>query len=84
MPIQLMRVVTLLALIYPLCLLHADLGSAQIDPWEFEVYPYATESRGVIELESDNAVVPDGHRHSGGGKAKGTYPSQGMWYTPMN
>jgi hypothetical protein len=53
---------------------------AQVDPWEFEVYPYATEPRGMIELETDNAVVPNGHSQSGSGTAKGTYPSQGMWY----
>jgi hypothetical protein len=53
---------------------------AQVDPWEFEVYPYATLPRGMIELETDNTVVPNGHSHSGSGTAKGTYPSQGMWY----
>jgi len=52
---------------------------AQIDPWEFEVYPYATESRGVLEIESDNAVVANGHNSAPNGTAAGTYPSQGMW-----
>jgi hypothetical protein len=55
-------------------------AAAQIDPWEFEVYPYATESRGVIELETDNAVVPNGHSQGGNGTAAGTFRSQGMWY----
>jgi hypothetical protein len=54
--------------------------AAQVDPWEFEVYPYLTESRGTIELETDNAVVANGHSNPGSGTAKGTYPSQGMWY----
>src|SRR5579885_2291251 len=54
---------------------------AQIDPWEFEVYPYATESRGVLEIESDNAVVANGHNSAPNGTAAGTYPSQGMWYS---
>lgn len=53
---------------------------AQVDPWEFEVYPYATEGRGVIELETDNAVVPNGHSQGGNGTAAGTFPSQAMWY----
>ena len=53
---------------------------AQVDPWEFEVYPYATEQRGVIELETDNTVIPNGHADGGSGTAKGTYPSQGRWY----
>src|SRR5258708_2998369 len=55
-------------------------AAAQVDPWEFEVYPYATLPRGMIELETDNAVVPNGHSKSGSGTAKGTYSSQGMWY----
>ena len=54
--------------------------SAQVDPWEFEVYPYATESRGMIELETDNAVVANGHSSGGDGTAKGTFKSQAMWY----
>jgi hypothetical protein len=58
----------------------ARIASAQVDPWEFEVYPYATEGRGVVELETDNAVVPDGHSQGGIGTAAGNYPSQGMFY----
>jgi hypothetical protein len=54
---------------------------AQLDPWEFEVYPYATESRGVVELETDNAVVANGHSQGGEGTAAGTFRSQGMWYS---
>jgi hypothetical protein len=53
---------------------------AQIDPWEFEVYPYATEPRGMIELETDNAVVANGHSESGVGTSGGVFRSQGMWY----
>ncbi|HEY6394785.1 MAG TPA: hypothetical protein VIX12_05155 [Candidatus Binataceae bacterium] len=55
-------------------------AAAGVDPWEFEVYPYATENRGVMELETDNAVVPNGHNQGGDGTAAGTYPSQGTWY----
>jgi hypothetical protein len=39
---------------------------AQVDPWEFEVYPYATLSRGTLEVETNNAVIANGH--SSGGK----------------
>lgn len=53
---------------------------AQMDPWEFEVYPYATESRGVLELETDNAVVANGHNQGGSGVAAGDFASQSMWY----
>jgi hypothetical protein len=55
---------------------------AQVDPYEFEVYPYATEPRGMVEVESDNAVVANGHSQAGTGTNNaGTYPSQGMWYS---
>jgi hypothetical protein len=53
---------------------------AQVDPWEFEVYPYATTPRGMAELETDNAAVARGHSAGGDGTAKGTFPSQGIWY----
>lgn len=55
-------------------------AAAQIDPWEFEVYPYATESRGMLEVETDNAAVPNGHSQGGNGTAAGTFRSQAMWY----
>ena len=54
--------------------------AAQVDPWEFEVYPYATEQRGVAELEVDNAVIANGHSQGGNGTAAGTFRSQGIWY----
>jgi hypothetical protein len=60
--------------------IHVRSAVAQVDPWEFEIYPYTTLPRGMIELETDNTVVPNGHSKSGSGTAKGTYPSQGMWY----
>jgi len=55
-------------------------ADAQVDPWEFEVYPYTTEGPGVMELETDNAVVANGHSAGGEGTAAGTFRSQGMWY----
>jgi len=54
--------------------------AAQLDPWEFEVYPYSTTPRGVAEFETDNAAVVDGHAAGGQGTASGTLHSQGMWY----
>jgi hypothetical protein len=35
----------------------ASRADAQIDPWEFEVYPYVTTGPGVLEVETDNAVI---------------------------
>jgi len=61
-------------------ILFSNSAAAQIDPWEFEVYPYKTQGRGTIELEMNNAVVPNGHSQGGNGTAKGTFRSQGMWY----
>jgi hypothetical protein len=53
---------------------------AQIDPWEFEVYPYATEGSGILELETDNAVLAKGHHDAGEGTSSGQFPSQAAWY----
>lgn len=61
-------------------ILLANRASAQLDPWEFEVYPYATEGRGVVELETTNAVVANGHSQGDNGTSAGTFRSQGMWY----
>src|SRR5689334_12380587 len=55
-------------------------GAAQVDPWEFEVYPYATLSRGTLELETNNAVVANGHSTPGVGTSSGEFKSQAMWY----
>jgi len=72
---------TLLASLLALgALLSPHRASAQVDPWEFEVYPYATEQRGVAELEVDNAVVANGHSQGADGTAAGTFASQGTWY----
>lgn len=57
-----------------------NVAQAQLDPYEFEVYPYATLSRGMIEIESDNAVVAHGFNQPD--KGLGTaYPSQGTWFS---
>ena len=65
-------------LVAPLLRLHP--AAAQVDPWEFEVYPYKTMGRGVLEIETDNAIVANGHREAGSGLATGTFPSYGMWF----
>jgi hypothetical protein len=62
-------------------ILFSNSAAAQIDPWEFEIYPYKTQGRGTIELEINNALVPNGHSQGGNGTAKGTFRSQGMWYS---
>ncbi|HTQ31895.1 MAG TPA: hypothetical protein VMI53_11860 [Opitutaceae bacterium] len=55
-------------------------GLAQVDPWEFEVYPYATTPRGMAEIETTNAVVSAGHSDGGEGTAQGTFASEHLWY----
>jgi hypothetical protein len=67
------------AVLLPL-LLCASPVRAQVDPWEFEVYPYASEPRGMMELETDNAFIVHGHREAGGGTSAGTFASEHMWY----
>ena len=71
----------LIGAVFSIPFLHPTPSAAQLDPWEFEVYPYATEPRGMIEIETDNAVVANGHSQGGEGTAAGTFRSQGMWYS---
>ena len=61
-------------------LLTAHRAVAQTDPYEFEVYPYQTLSRGLIEIESDNAVVVNGHNQPDNGLGT-AYPSQDTWFS---
>ena len=77
MRITLLRLIPIGFLAVLLCSGRAE---GQIDPWEFEVLPYATEQRGMIELESNNAVVTNGHSQGGNGTAAGTFRSQSIWY----
>jgi hypothetical protein len=58
-------------------------ASAQVDPWELEVYPYATEAQGMVQFESGNAVVAKGHSQAGNGTSGGTFPSEGTWYQQL-
>jgi hypothetical protein len=51
---------------------------AQVDPFEFEVYPYQIEGPGMLEVESLNSFVPKGH-HGEGGTSAGTAPSDSMY-----
>jgi len=53
---------------------------AQLDAFEFEIYPYQTHARGVAELESLNSFVAKGHAQ-GGGTARGDIPSDRMYRT---
>ena len=69
-----------MGIVVTLALIRARTARAQIDPWEFEVYPYLTESRGTVELETDNAVIANGHSTGPNGTAAGTFKSQAMWY----
>ncbi|HEY1372774.1 MAG TPA: hypothetical protein VGH50_09930 [Candidatus Binatia bacterium] len=66
-----------------LCLAYAPPALAQLDPFEFEVYPVRTLNRGMLEAESLNSVVINGSRHGEKGTSKGTFPSQSMWRTAI-
>ncbi len=64
-------------------MLLARRARAQVDPWEFEVYPVETLGKGVLEIESLNSVVADGHGTGDAGTSAGTFKSQGMWRTSL-
>jgi hypothetical protein len=79
--VRLFNVLIVIALVARATLLCPHRAAAQVDANEFEIYPYATEPRGMIEVETDNAVAVNGHSTSPNGTAKGGYPSQGFWYS---
>jgi len=56
---------------------------AQVDPFEFEVYPAQTIGRGMIELESLNSFVADGHSEGEEGTSSGEFPSDKMYRTAV-
>lgn len=58
----------------------STVARGQVDPWEFEVYPYATTPKGMAEFETDNAVITRGHPEGGEGTARGTVASGKIWY----
>ena len=74
------RVIAVLAALAVTILACALSANAQVDPWEFEVYPYTTEGAGLMELETDNAVIAKGHSSRGEGTAAGDFRSSGTWY----
>ncbi len=52
---------------------------AQMDPWEFEVYPAQTLGRGMMELEGLNSFVARGPSRGYEGSASGDVPSDQMY-----
>ncbi len=56
---------------------------AQVNPFEFEVYPYATLEAGNVELHSLNSFVPKGHHEGPNGTSDGLYPSDSMFRTTL-
>jgi hypothetical protein len=56
---------------------------AQVDAFEFEVYPYQTLGKGVIELESLNSYIPEGHTEGDAGTSSGDFPSDHMYRTAL-
>jgi len=56
-------------------------AAAQVDPFEFEVYPYQTVGKGMAEFESLNSFVPSGHNHGDAGTSSGDFASHAMYRT---
>ena len=61
--------------------LFAGTGRAQVDPFEFEVYPAQTIGAGMVEIESLNSFVPNGHSQGYEGTSSGDYASNLMYRT---
>jgi hypothetical protein len=56
---------------------------AQVDSWEFEVYPAQTVGHGMIELESLNSIIAKGHNEGDEGTSSGDFPSNHMYRTAL-
>jgi len=56
---------------------------AQVDPWEFEVYPAQTLSKGMMETESLNGFVAKGHHQGDSGTSSGDFASNLMYRTSI-
>lgn len=53
-----------------------------VDPYEFQIYGYATQGKGVFSPQLLNSFVPSG-RAEGDGGTSGTYASQSMMRTAI-
>jgi hypothetical protein len=56
---------------------------AGVDAWEFEVYPAQTVGRGMLEVESLNSYVADGHSEPDEGTGTEKYKSDHMYRTSL-
>ena len=74
-------IVALLTITAAVVLVGPHPAAAQVDPFEFEVYPYQTLGPGVAEIESLNGFVPKGHSRGSEGTSSGDYGSQHMYRT---
>jgi hypothetical protein len=70
-------------LAFAITLANAGGARAQVDPFEFEVYPYQTAGPGMIELESLNSFVANGHNRGFNGSSAGTFASEAMYRTAL-
>ncbi len=76
-------VIVVVNLAIALLSLAAGPALAQVDPWEFEVYPSQTLAKGMIEVESLNGVVPKGHTRGGEGTSSGAFASNLIYRTAV-
>jgi hypothetical protein len=61
--------------------INVGFAHAQVDPFEFEVYPYQTLGNGMVEFESLNSFIAKGHSTGDNGTSSGTFPSNHMYRT---
>ena len=59
----------------------ASVASAQVDPFEFEVYPAQTVGKGMGELESLNSYILKGHHEGDSGTSSGEFASNLIYRT---
>jgi hypothetical protein len=65
------------------CLLLTRAAWAQVDPFEFEVYPAQTLGKGMVEIESLDSFVAKGRHQGDEGTSSGDFPSDRMFRTAL-
>ena len=80
---MIVRAILVVSSLMCFAMLFATKAAAQVDPFEFEVYPYQTLGKGMVELETLNSFVPSGHNHGDAGTSSGDLPSNNMFRTAI-
>jgi hypothetical protein len=69
-------------ILFGLLAMFLPIQAKAVDPFEFQIYGYATQGKGNFSPQLLNSFVPYGHKEGEGGTSE-TFPSQGMMRTAV-